>query len=103
MGINPENPRSVLILRSPSGGRHYYVFLDAPYCLDQIHGLLQCAGLRHVKGRSNSFHPRRMVFVCPSATFLVSPTTHRLDSVHQRLQQRPDHPSFPGKSLREPG
>ena len=31
MGINPENPRSVLILRSPSGGRHYYVFLDALY------------------------------------------------------------------------
>ena len=55
MGINPENPRSVLILQSPSGGRHYYVFLDAPYFLTQIHELLQSADLRHVKGQIEFF------------------------------------------------
>lgn len=55
MGVNPENPRSVLILRSPSGGRHYYVFLDQLQFLDQIHELLQDAGLQHVKGQIEFF------------------------------------------------
>jgi hypothetical protein len=55
MGVNPENPRSVLILQSPSGGRHYYVFLDKLQFLGQIHELLQDAGLRHVKGQIEFF------------------------------------------------
>jgi hypothetical protein len=56
IGINPENPRSVLIQRTPSGGRHYYVFFDAPYSLDQYHALLHAVGLRHVPGEIE-FYP----------------------------------------------
>jgi hypothetical protein len=55
MGVNPENPRSVVKLRSPSGGIHFYVFLDKLQFLDQIHELLQSAGLRHVKGQIEFF------------------------------------------------
>ena len=56
MGINPDNPRSVLIQSTPSGGRHYYVFFDAPYGLDQYHALLHAVGLRHVPGEIE-FYP----------------------------------------------
>jgi len=55
MGINPDNPRSVLIQITPRGGRHYYVFLDQVHFLDQIHDLLQEAGLRHSPGAIEFF------------------------------------------------
>jgi len=58
MGINPDNPRSVLNLASPSGGRHIYVFFDRLYFLDQFHELLCYAGLRHVSGEIE-FYPSR--------------------------------------------
>jgi hypothetical protein len=56
MGINPDNPRSVLLLQTPSGGRHYYVFFDALYSLDQYHELLHAAGLKHIPGEIE-FYP----------------------------------------------
>jgi hypothetical protein len=56
LGINPENPRSVLNLASPSGGRHVYIFFDALYSLDQYYDLLHVAGLRHVTGEIE-FYP----------------------------------------------
>jgi hypothetical protein len=56
IGINPDNPRSILIQRTPSGGRHYYVFFDALYSLDQYHELLHAAGLRHIPGEIE-FYP----------------------------------------------
>jgi hypothetical protein len=56
MGINPDNPTSVLIQPTPSGGRHYYVFFDAPYLLSQYHQLLQAAKLQHVPGEIE-FYP----------------------------------------------
>ena len=56
MGINPENPTSVLIQPTPGGGRHYYVFFDAPYLLSQYHHLLQAAKLQHVPGEIE-FYP----------------------------------------------
>jgi hypothetical protein len=56
MGINPDNPRSVLNLGSPSGGRHIYVFFDNLYFLDQFTDLLHAAGLRHVPGEIE-FYP----------------------------------------------
>jgi len=66
MGINPDNPRSVLNLASPSGGRHIYVFFDALYSLDQYHDLLHAASLRHVPGEiefyPSSGHALRLPF-----------------------------------------
>jgi hypothetical protein len=56
MGINPDNPTSVLIQPTPSGGRHYYVFFDAPYLLSQYHQLLHAAKLQHVPGEIE-FYP----------------------------------------------
>lgn len=56
MSINPDNPRSVLNLASPGGGRHIYVFFDALYSLDQYHELLLAAGLRHTPGEIE-FYP----------------------------------------------
>jgi hypothetical protein len=56
LGINSENPHSVLIQQTPSGGRHYYIFFEAPYHLDQYHQLLKAAGLRHVPGEIE-FYP----------------------------------------------
>lgn len=51
LGIDPNNPRHVLIQRTPRGGRHYYVFLDKPYHLTQSHDLLKAAGLNHKSGQ----------------------------------------------------
>jgi hypothetical protein len=56
MGINPDNPTSVLIQPTPSGGRHYFVFFDAPYLLSQYHQLLRAAKLQHVPGEIE-FYP----------------------------------------------
>jgi hypothetical protein len=50
LGINPDNPSSVLIQRTPSGGRHYYVFFDALYLLYQFYDLLRAAKICHVPG-----------------------------------------------------
>jgi hypothetical protein len=55
LGVNPADPRQVLVQRTPSGGRHYYLFLDALYHLDQIHDLLRAAGLRHAPGEIEFF------------------------------------------------
>lgn len=56
MGINPDNPTSVLIQPTPSGGRHYYVFFDSPYLLSQYHQLLHAVKLQHVPGEIE-FYP----------------------------------------------
>lgn len=50
MGINPLNPRSVLVQQTPGGGLHFYVFLDKLYFQYQVEDLLKDAGLRNVKG-----------------------------------------------------
>ena len=55
MGINPANPRQVLSLPTPSGGRHLYVFLDGQYHLEQIDDLLKAAGLLHKPGEVELF------------------------------------------------
>ncbi len=55
LGLNPKSPRQVLIQSSPSGGRHYYIFFDAPYYLDQYRSLLEAAGLRHIPGQIEFF------------------------------------------------
>lgn len=55
MGIDPDDPRQVLPLPTPSGGRHLYVFLDAGYHLEMIHDLLESAGLKHTPGEVEIF------------------------------------------------
>ena len=50
MGIDPNDPRQVLIQPSPSGGRHYYVFFDGLNPVDEYHHLLRSAGLKHTQG-----------------------------------------------------
>jgi hypothetical protein len=65
LGVYAENPRHVLIQASPRGGRHYFVFLDAPYRLDQIYPLLVMAGLRHTKGNVEFFPSTSMGFRLP--------------------------------------
>lgn len=55
LGMDPANPRSVLTLSTPSGGRHYFIFFDQPYFLDQYHALFQEAGLRHTPGQIEFF------------------------------------------------
>ena len=75
MGINPENPHSVMILRSPSGGRHYYVFLDKLQFLDQIPICSSQPVCGTSRVRSSSSHPYQTVSDCLSAIYPVSPTT----------------------------
>jgi hypothetical protein len=55
LGIEPANPFHTLILPTPSGGRHYYFFLDKAYHLEQIHDILNAAGLHHRKGHTELF------------------------------------------------
>ncbi len=55
LGLNPRNPREVLVQHTPSGGRHYYVFFDTPNHLDQYRALLEAAGLRHIPGQIEFF------------------------------------------------
>jgi hypothetical protein len=57
LGIDPSNPNEVLIQATPSGGRHYYFFLDASYSPGQIPDLLQAAGLREADGQIE-FYPK---------------------------------------------
>ena len=89
MGINPDNSCSVLIQRTPSGGRHYYLFFDALYSLDQYHELLHAAGLKHIPGEIEFYPSPNHGFRLPFG--LVpgrAPRPRRLDSVHRRLPQR---------------
>ena len=65
MGINPDNPYSVMIQKTPSGGRHYYAFFDAPYSLDQYHGVLHAVGLRHSPGEIEFFPSTKQGFRLP--------------------------------------
>jgi hypothetical protein len=48
VGIDPADPLQVLVQPTPSGGRHYYLFFDAPYFLEQYAGLWNALGLSHV-------------------------------------------------------
>jgi hypothetical protein len=57
LGI-PTDPRHLLIQPTPSGGRHYFLFFDARYCLEQYRGLLERAGLKHVTGEVEFFPSR---------------------------------------------
>src|SRR5437868_1328042 len=59
LGVDPADPRQVLIQRTPSGGRHYYLFLDAPYHLDQLYDLLTTVGLQHKPGEIEFFPSTR--------------------------------------------
>ncbi len=55
LGLNPDDPREVLKQPTPSGGLHYYIFLDRPYFLNQVQALLIQAGLRHRPGQIEFF------------------------------------------------
>jgi hypothetical protein len=55
LGINPSDPMQVLIQPTPSGGRHYFVFLDASYFVDDAHAILKQAGLKHTPGQHEFF------------------------------------------------
>jgi len=55
LGIDPSDPRQVLVVPSPSGGRHYYLFFDGPHPLDQYRALFESAGLRHSIGQIEFF------------------------------------------------
>lgn len=55
LGIDPSDSRQVLALPTPSGGRHFYVFFDRPYDLDQYRSLLSTAGLKFAKGQIEFF------------------------------------------------
>ncbi len=55
LGINPDDPSQVLIETTPRGGRHYYVFFDQPYYLDQYRSLLETIGLEFCDGQVEFF------------------------------------------------
>ncbi len=55
LGADPANPFHVRVLPSPSGGRHYYLFLDKAYDLEHIHPILHAAGFHHRKGHTELF------------------------------------------------
>lgn len=57
MGLDPTNPWHVLVQPTPSGGRHYYVFLDGVHHTDTITRVLDEMGLRHTPG-SIEIYPR---------------------------------------------
>jgi hypothetical protein len=56
LGIDPDDPRQVLNLPTPSGGRHLYIFFDRLHFLDQYQELLRSAGLKFAKGQIE-FYP----------------------------------------------
>jgi len=66
LGINPGNPRHLLIQPTPSGGRHYYIFLSASYDLDKMTSFWAEVGLHHVPGQFEFFpsgsHALRLPF-----------------------------------------
>ncbi|MGC4004060.1 MAG: hypothetical protein QM811_13445 [Pirellulales bacterium] len=55
MNVDPTDKRSVMIERTPSGGRHYYLFFNARYYLDDLQKLFEKAGLRFQKGEFEFF------------------------------------------------
>lgn len=55
LGIDAHNPAHVLVVPSPSGGRHVYVFFDRPYRLLEYQHLLEQAGLNFKKGEIEFF------------------------------------------------
>lgn len=56
LGINPKNPRHVLIQPTPSGGRHYFIFLDASYHVSVgPEHLWDAVGLTHIPGQIEFF------------------------------------------------
>lgn len=55
IGVNARNRNEVLAVRTPSGGRHYYLFLDNQYNISNLVTLLQDAGLYHKKGEFEFF------------------------------------------------
>jgi hypothetical protein len=77
LGLDPIDPSHTLIQETPSGGRHYYFFLDTPYLLYQLDDLLIAAGLTHTKGQIEFF---------PS-------TTHGLRIPFGYVPRRPHDPS----------
>src|SRR6185437_4607438 len=56
MGVDPDDPRQVLIQRTPRGGRHLFLFFDDPSYLNDLYGLLEAAGLEHKSGEIE-FYP----------------------------------------------
>ncbi len=55
MGVNPGNPRHLLLQTTPSGGRHYFLFLDATYNDVAINSLWETVGLRDIPGQIELF------------------------------------------------
>lgn len=55
VGIDPDDPHQVLIQQTPSGGRHYFFFLDAPYDLSMPQEVFKQLGLRHTPGQFELF------------------------------------------------
>jgi hypothetical protein len=55
LGVNARVPNQVLIQNTPSGGRHYYVFFDGLYELEDYRMVLEGAGLRFQKGSIELF------------------------------------------------
>jgi hypothetical protein len=55
LGIDPDNAQQVLVQATPSEGRHYYVFFDQPYGIDQYEVLWNQVGLSQKKGRIEFF------------------------------------------------
>lgn len=58
LGIHVDDPTHTLVTQTPSGGRHYYAFLDEPRLLNQVKYLLQAAGFRHHPGQIELFPSR---------------------------------------------
>jgi hypothetical protein len=59
LGVNPADPTQTLVVPTPSGGRHYYLFLDGRYFPDQIQALFEAAGLHHRPGETEFFPSTR--------------------------------------------
>jgi hypothetical protein len=55
VGIDPEDPMQVLIQLTPSGGRHYFAFLDASYFLDQLRWVFDSIRFKHTPGQFEFF------------------------------------------------
>lgn len=66
VGIDPDDPLQVLVQRTPSGGRHYYVFFDDRYFLDNCADLWNSLGLNPIPGEIEFFpsesHALRLPF-----------------------------------------
>ncbi len=65
MGINPRSRRQVLIQNTPSGGLHYYVFLDNAYHVDTVGDALAGAGLHHTPGEIEVYPKQHLCLRLP--------------------------------------